>query len=285
MISGARICVGLLIFVALLGGIFWWLDAQHDEPEKVALSQEISLARELAQVPVLLREEISLSDQASKLTVDVHYPKVLLVDHSRYAEEASDVIRGFVDTIIDDFTRMAKEASANELPAGRGAASDLTQRYSPLLLSPTIISLRFDVSEYYSGAAHPNNYARTLNYHFADQQVISPVDLFASSSQALPFLSEYTRRALRQTFSDLTDAEFTQGVFPGTAPTLENFKGVGITKVGLIVIFNPYRVAAYARGISQVKIPLSDLEGLLSPDVVEAIRMASNNIVEAQPTE
>jgi hypothetical protein len=80
-------------------------------------------------------------------------------------------------------------------------------------------------------------------------------------------------------------------MLPGTAPTHENFQEIGITKAGLTVLFNPYQVAPYARGVPEVKIPLADMspplqtEELMSLDVKEAIRMATDNIVEAEPEE
>lgn len=285
MTFGIRILGGLLVSLLLLGGTLWWLNQEKPKAEPISYTQEKSPENELIEVPLLKTANETLSDQALKFTIDVHYPSVHLLQNPLYAKEANDVINGFVDTITDEFKRNVNETNLSYQGNALGGdyTSDLTMRFTPLLLSPTIISLRFDVSEYYAGAAHPNNYARVLNYHFNKHQLLSTQDLFASSTQTFPFLSEYSRSALRGTFSDVSEEEFALQVFPGTATLAENWRTVGITKNGLTVIFNPYQVAPYARGIPEVKIPLRDIESYISDEVAEAIRMAEDNILEAEP--
>lgn len=285
MTYGVRSFLGVLALLFVAGGMFWWWNTSNEKAEPISHTQEKSLENELTEVPLLTTINETLSDQAQKFTVDVHAPKVLLLGNPLYAKEANDVIGGFVDTITSEFKRNVSEAnlSHKENALAGDYTSDLTMRFTPLLLSPTIISLRFDVSEYYAGAAHPNNYARVLNYHFKKHQLLSTQDLFASSTQTFPFLSEYSRNVLRGTFSDVSEEEFALQVFPGTATPAENWRTVGITKNGLTVIFNPYQVAPYARGIPEVKIPLRDIESYISDEVTEAIRMAEDNILEAEP--
>lgn len=285
MTYGLRLFLGVLALVSAAGGIFWWWNMRSTDTGPISLTQETSLEAELIEVPLLTSATETLSDQTLRFTIDVHYPTVLLHGNPLYAKEANDVVGGFVDTIIGEFkdnveeSRMAVRSSEF---IDSEHTSDLTMRFTPLLLSPTIISIRFDVSEYYAGAAHPNNYARVLNYHFKKQQLLSTQDLFASSTLAFPFLSEYTREALRSMFFDVSEEEFALQVFPGTATQGENWRAVGITKNGLTVIFNPYQVAPYARGIPEVKIPLRDLEPVISDEVKGAIRMAEENILEAE---
>ena len=287
MAYGVRFLLGLFAALSLLGGIFLRLNLQDGGARPTPQTQEPTLEKELVEVPMIESTKESLSDPTLKFTIDAHEPKVLLARSPLYAKEANDVIHRFVDTITSEFKNNVSEAAKqshniNE-PDSRDYTSDLTMRFTPLLLSPTMFSIRFDVSEYYAGAAHPNNYARVLNYHFEKHQLLSTTDLFASSTQALPFLSDYTRAALQKTFSDIRSEEFAALVFPGTTPKSENFREVGITKNGLTVIFNPYQVAPYARGTPEVKIPLSDLENTISDEAREAIRMANENIVEAEP--
>jgi hypothetical protein len=241
----------------------------------------------LIEVPVVTTESDTFTDQAKRLTINIQYPKIALAQHPVFAKEANDVIAAFVANIKSDFQKNLEEVSHEVVP--NDLTSDLTTRFTPLLLSPTIISIRFDSSEYIAGAAHPNNHVRILNYDFAKHLLLSPPDLFASSTQALPFLSSYSRIALRTLFADMTEAELDLQILQGTEPTHQNFQEVGITKTGLTVLFGPYQVAPYARGVQEVRIPLADMspplqtEELISADVREAIRMAKDNIVEAEP--
>lgn len=241
----------------------------------------------LVEVPVLTTMSEVYTDRNMHLTISIQYPAIALAQHPIFAKEANDVIAAFVKGYKDDFQQRITEEFVSE--GVSDFTSDLTMRFTPLLLSPTIISIRFDASEYIAGAAHPNNRVRILNYDFVKHLVLSPTDLFASSTQALPFLSAYTRSALRTLFPDLREEELRLQIIPGTEPTHTNFQEIGITKAGLIVLFEPYQVAPYARGIPEVRIPLADLSPpaqiaeLITPDVKEAIRMAQENIVEAEP--
>jgi len=282
MPNGIRSFVGLLIVLAVAGSVFLWTSRDDARVEPVVVRAGSSAEKELIEVPVLKDTQETLSDQSMKLTVDAHYPTVLLSQNANYAKEANAVIAGTIDGVISEFKNNVSEMGAQALSSD-DLTSDLTMRFTPLLLSPTMISIRFDVSEYYAGAAHPNNYARVLNYHFEKHQVLSTPDLFASSTEALPFLSRYSRAELKKTFSDISEEEFALQVLPGTDMRMENWGAVGITKNGLTVIFNPYQVAPYARGTSDVKIPLNDLVGIIAVEVADAIRMASENILEATP--
>ncbi len=281
------------IIVIGVGGFFVMIQIQKNHPyiKEEPLPRPASELTQtpLVEVPVIVTIDDAVTDQEKHLTMNIQYPKLALVGHPTLAQEANDVIVAFVASIKNDFQKDLDEIPLGDTP--KDFTSDLTMRFTPLLLSPTIISIRFDVSEYIAGAAHPNNHVRILNYNVAKHLLLSPTDLFASSTQALPFLSDYTRSALRTLFADATEDELSTQMIPGTAPTHENFQEVGITKTGIVVLFNPYQVAPYARGVLEVKIPLADMsppreaDELVSVDVQEAIRMATENIVEAKPVE
>jgi hypothetical protein len=282
------------IVIISVSGFFALLHAQKTDSTHAyasLTSEQVNASREdsLVEVPVVIPVNDILADQQKRFTMNIQYPNVALAQHPLFAKEANDVIAAFVANIKSDFQKSVTEIPSENTP--KDFTSDLTMRFTPLLLSPTIISIRFDTSEYVAGAAHPSNHVRILNYDFAKHLLLSPTDLFASSTQALPFLSSYSRIALRTLFADMTEQEITAQMLPGTAPTHENFQEIGITKAGLTVLFNPYQVAPYARGVPEVKIPLADMspplqtEELMSLDVKEAIRMANDNIVEAEPEE
>jgi hypothetical protein len=281
------------IIIASTGGLIALRHAQRSDPPRYeSMTQEttnVSAQNALVEVPVVIPVNDLLTDQQQRFTMNIQYPNVALAQHPLFAKEANDVIAAFVANIKSDFQKSVTEIPSKNKP--EDFTSDLTMRFTPLLLSPTIISIRFDTSEYVAGAAHPSNHVRILNYDFAKHLLLSPTDLFASSTQALPFLSTYSRSVLRTLFADMTENDMTLQMLPGTAPTHENFQEIGITKAGLTVLFNPYQVAPYARGVPEVRIPLADMspplqtEELLSPDVKGAIRMAEDNIVEAEPEE
>lgn len=276
---------GGIVILALLGVIGWVLVQKgHMLSSGAVISEPASRtfdSGELVEVPVLSDAIIHNTDPVLHYSVDVHYPKLALVGHPDLAKDANAVILAFVDDAIQDFKTNVSEINSTSLP--KDMESDYTMRYTPLLLSPTIISLRFDYSEYTAGAAHPNNQARVLNYDLKRHLLLSTPDLFASTTAALPFLSTYTRVVLKDMMSHESKEIFDQQTMPGTLPTHENFQEVALTKKGLLVIFNPYQVAPYARGTILVPIPVSDTRGILADATEEAVRLASSNIIEATP--
>ena len=267
---------GIIIWVELQNGHMLSSNSTTREPAERTFD-----SGELVEVPILSDATIHSTDPVLHYSVDVRYPKLALVGHPNLAKDANAVIESFVSDAIDNFKTNANEINSPSLP--KGMESDYTMRYTALLLSPTIISLRFDYSEYIAGAAHPNNQARVLNYDLKRHLLLSTVDLFASTTAALPFLSTYTRVVLKDIMSGEPKEIFEQQTMPGTLPTHENFQEVALTKKGLLVIFNPYQVAPYARGTILVPIPVSDTRGVLADTAEEAVRLASSNIVEATP--
>ena len=266
---------GIVFF--LHSSLFTITPISSGDAKDVATMQE----EKFVEVPLLTPGKIVTSDPVRHYSVDVLYPKVSLGGHPQLAKEANDVIGSFTHNAIDDFI---KNVEARYSPSGpQDFESDYTMRYNALLLSPTIISLDFNYSEYIAGSAHPNNRARILNDDLRQHLLLSTIDLFASSTTALPFLSNYTRNALKGIMADQPKEIFEQQTIPGTLPTHENFQEVALTQKGLLVIFNPYQVAPYARGAILVPIPLSDLNGILSEPALESIRLATSNIIEATP--
>jgi len=231
------------------------------------------------EVPVVTDEKLSFSDPTKHYGYEVHFPRIALVGHPELAKGANDVIAGFVRDAIEGFTKDVDEMYSPNVPVD--FASDYSMRWSALLLSPTIISIRFDYSEYIAGSAHPNSQSRILNYNIEKFLLLQTTDLFASSTEALPFLSSYSREKLKDLIKDEPKGIFNEQAIPGTEPTHENFQEVGITKNGLLVIFNPYQVAPYSRGTIQLEIKSDELTDRIAPEVLNAMRMAETNISEA----
>ncbi len=280
--SLAMICVG----VGLLGaGAFYLLTREQSKSIRYEGGDTTSSLpiKTPSEVPVLIRESKTGDDPILHTSYDVEFPVIKLTKHNDLAKAASAVIHTFVTDRINEFEGAAKEEEdRTELT---GPESSLMIRYTPLLVSPTIISIRFDVSEYWSGAAHPNSQTMVFNYDLESRTILATEGLFASTSEALPAIALLAKTSLHEQFADISDDEFREQVFAGIVPTLENFRSIAITKEGLTVIFDPYQVAAYARGTQEVRIPIKQVEQLVTKRVFDAISLAKTNIAEATPLE
>lgn len=279
--------VFIIIIVCSLLGTLMYIDARakNISPTTSTLSQEDrnKLITKLVEVPVLSDNKELQSDPIKKLTMDVHFPKITLAQHPELAKDANTVILAFVHDNQDSFKKDVDELYSPNIP--KNFSSDFTMRWSALLISPTIVSIRFDISEYVAGSAHPNSMTRILNYDLERHLLLQTPDLFASSTRAFIYLSEFSRTALKTILKDESKAIFDSQALPGTAAINENFQEVGITKTGLLIVFGPYQVAPYARGTIQIPIPFSSLADEINERVKDAITMAEANIIEATPEE
>ncbi len=242
-----------------------------------------TLVAKLVEVPALSDTKIEESSQSNRYHIEVHYPVVTLAQHDDLAKDANTVIRAFASDTIESFKKDVVEMESPNVP--KDFVSDLSVRWSTLLVSPTIISIRFDESAYIAGSAHPNNQTRILNYDMERHLLLQTGDLFASSTLAIPFLADYSKTKLTALLNDESKEIFNDITLPGITPTTENFSVIGITKEGLLIVFPPCQVAPCSSGTIHIPIPRAELSERISPRISEAISMSVENIVEATPEE
>lgn len=134
--------------------------------------------------------------------------------------------------------------------------------------SPHFVSYRFDIYED-TGGAHPNGFYRTFVFDKAGNEVLLPA-LFAPGAD---YVSKISAEARAQVSAELKnrlgpDAVSDPSIFgEGLAPKTENFQNFVLDEDTLRFFIPPYQAAAYAAGPFEVDIPLSDLAGMLAPDV------------------
>ena len=279
------VVVGVVLLVVLGAGYGAYFLLNKNEVEILAQNDagtpatSSQLEDAYIEVPVATTKSENGGDPNAGLTYRLTYPEIALLGHKKEASEASAVIKTFAMDILSSFQKDVAEIGGERTKESE--TSDLTLLASPTLLSPTIISLRFDVSEYIAGSAHPSSYTRVFNYDIEERRLLGIEDLFASTTDALLFLSEFSRSALRERFSDLTQAQWDETVLDGTQPTQENFSSIALRSDGLLLIFNPYQVAPYARGAQEVFVPQIAIDHLLAPRIKGALRLSATNYVSA----
>lgn len=252
-----------------------------DGPTSSPSNTETALFDKFVEVPLatnLIRKELNPREHYS---IDVHYPSIHLVSNQNLAMKTNTVIATFVEDIIQKFERNVLEMNQEDFKII--TTSDLTMRWTPELLSPKIISIRFDISEYVAGAAHPNSEVKILNYDIEQHAFISTTEFFASSTEGLSFLANFSLSTLRDASRSAANNTDSELLTNGTRPTPDNYANVAINKAGLKIFFNPYQIAAYARGSQELQVPLSELQEYLAPDILEAIRLGNTNFREAIP--
>jgi len=195
-----------------------------------------------------------IEQEANTYIINVKYPILEGLDNKERQTDLNKKIKDFIDVPISDFKSEIEQVEIfEEMKNGFYIDSEVTY------LSKELISIKFLVSQYNSGAAHPNNYILTFNYDILEDKKIVIEDLFLDESDYLKALSDIAKSILFNRFQD--DIGIMQEwIERGTESEEENFEDFGIKKNNLIIYFKPYQVGPYAVGAQEVEIPFEDLD-------------------------
>ena len=150
---------------------------------------------------------------------------------------------------------------AEPLPDESGG-SDLSVSYTVALAQDDLVSVKFDVSNYEAGAAHPNPYSHVLNYDLKNGKQLKLSDLFKPGAKFLQTIATYCIADLKKQQKDLPVDQIEEGA----AAKSDNYTNWTITRRGLGITFDAYQVAPYAAGPQFVLVPYSNLKDLINPD-------------------
>lgn len=204
---------------------------------------------------VLWSESITESGQAPDYTIQAQIPQLQGSSDGRVLNFNAQMIT----LVYEDIA--AFQSNLALLPAEPlGGGSSLDIRFQQLAPPGDLISIKFTVSAYTDGAAHPNSYSRTATYDLASGRLLTLADLFTPGMDFLTPLSVYCLQALQAgQVAETLMAE-------GAAPTAGNYSRWNVTAQGLLITFDPYQVAAYAAGQQLVTVPYTELQAIIDPD-------------------
>lgn len=242
----------LILIIVIIVGIFVWNKLELKIPQ-INNSQKPS---------VINTKTIKEENIAKKYVIDSEYPEIAgLIDVSTQTL-VNKKIKNQIDQIIAEFIlNLPIENRLSNLP--KDLKNSLFIRYNVAQANDKIISIEFDISDMKAGMAHPNNYSKVFNFDPVNNKEIIISDVFKTNSDYLNILSKYCREYL---YINLEPQWFDikNMIDEGTAPSENNFKNFTINKDSLTIIFDPYQVAPYAAGTQKIKIPFSELQGILS---------------------
>jgi uncharacterized protein DUF3298/HNH endonuclease len=140
--------------------------------------------------------------------------------------------------------------------------STLTSSYEVACYTKEIVSIRYSISHYGAGAAHPNHITAATNVQLGPLTSLCLADLFKQGSPYLKTISGYcVDRLTEQKGLD----EPTDWILRGAAADLNALSKFNITPTGLLITFDEYQVDCYAAGGSQVLIAKALLEEYINP--------------------
>lgn len=182
--------------------------------------------------------------------------------------------RGFkkanVDIVVKDFIKFTKKSFLSELAEdenvvlGGAGKSGLNITYSIPYQQNNALSIRFNISIYHRGAAHPLNTVSVLN--FINGQQVELAELFVAGADYLKPISEQCSNEI--TMRNISDPQW---IKEGTKPIVENYHVWAFSPKGLNIIFDSYQVAAYVYGEQTVVIPLSTISVMVKPEILKTV--------------
>lgn len=223
-------------------------------------STDISPAPLLSQIITMQTSPFEESGSAPVYTITAQIPSLQGSDdprvstfNARLLQIAQDQINQFRSDVL---------SFASNPPISAGSFFDM--QYSVIGQRGDVWSIKFDISFYSDGAAHPAHYSTTLNYDLEAAREVALSELFLPGSNYLEVISEYCKEQL-----SIRDIAF-DGFSQGADPLAENFGRWNLSNAGLLITFDEYQVAPYAAGPQVVVIPYPELQGIIaSPGVLD----------------
>jgi hypothetical protein len=167
----------------------------------------------------------------------------------------NDAMAAIVQQEVDLFKENLKDLPVVPIAMGSFLKVDFAQ-VSP---AGNLLSLKFIISFYSDGAAHPGTNSRTATYDLEAGQFITLDQLFLPGSDYLGTISAYCIAKLQA--SEIGPVLFAEGA----QPTADNYRNWNVTADGLLITFDEYQVAAYAAGPQLVTVPYSELQSIIDP--------------------
>jgi Protein of unknown function (DUF3298) len=167
----------------------------------------------------------------------------------------NDAMVALVQEEVDSFKQNIQNLPVTPIVVGSSLQIKFTQVSPP----GNLLSLKFTISYYMDGAAHPGSTSRSVTYDLEAGQFVNLDQLFLRGSDYLGTISAYCIKTLKASeIGEVIDET-------GAQPTVDNYRNWNVTADGLLITFDEYQVAAYAAGPQQVTVPYSELAAIIDP--------------------
>ena len=223
----------------------------HEEP--IAFTGDVDL----------VAKQIKESNKKLMYEIDARYPQLAGGSNPNF-EKFNSVVRASVTKKVAGFRKDLEPKEGDEPPPEGSMGSDLGMSYQVMLAQDDLISVEFDIENYYQGAAHPNTFTEVVNYDLKNGKQLKLADLFKPGAKYLQAIANYCIADLKKQAKDksLQDDEIQNGA----APNAKNYQSWTITKKGLGINFDAYQVGPYAAGPQYVLVPYSALKDVINPE-------------------
>lgn len=132
------------------------------------------------------------------------------------------------------------------------------------------ISVLFS-GDVFMAATHSQQFYSSYNFDFGKGRELELKDLFKNHSNYLDIISKYcidklSQKFIQQETRQSYKSEVLDNIEIGASAKEENYRCFYMTSDGIVIVFHPYQVAAYAAGAQKVLIPYKILNTILLPE-------------------
>lgn len=201
-------------------------------------------------------ERLQITKEDAVSSIAVAYPHMTGFSDSGVEAKINTAVKTEAQSLVDSFLSNYLEDTPPDAPGKNSIVAGYT------IAGPVrgYITVLMDVSEFASGAAHPNPYAVALTFNISTGKKVTVADFFKPGSAYLNVLSSQSRTMVTEKLGADGDAEW---IATGTAADELNFQVVYPDTDGFHVIFNAYQVAPYVVGATEIVIPYNTLTSVL----------------------
>ncbi|HOT28920.1 MAG TPA: DUF3298 and DUF4163 domain-containing protein [Candidatus Ozemobacteraceae bacterium] len=172
-------------------------------------------------------------------------------------ETPAPSVEKMVDQFAADYAASVRETP--EMPGAWSLKFDTEIRYA----DEDLLSL-WTLDSVFTGGAHPNSNFIYMVFSMKTGKPVELSSLIAKDKAAeLTAIAERHFRRVRELKPDET---YEQAGFQFERNTFALNTNFLVSKEGLAFCFNPYEIAPYAMGVTELVIPWSDLKDVIDPD-------------------
>ena len=225
---------------------------EEEEKEALYISQHLEI------IPAIQHEE----DKKMHYAIDVEFPQIKGAPLTMQAKQFNHLINSMVQESVHQFKNYVK-ADATHMKTLPVSLRHNTMRidYDVDLVKPekhTFISVRLSIEGMQAGRALPYHTYKVLNFDLQQGKELTLNDIFKPGAKYLTLFAKYSHHTLLKTLHDKWM------ISRGTTPTAKNYQFWNIQSDGILITFNEYQVAPYAKGAQEVAIPFHVLKPLMS---------------------
>ncbi len=190
-------------------------------------------------------------------TIEKSYAKVSV--ESLQKTKRDTFFKYYLETMAEE-----KPDTTQEVPAGFNYAE--SSSVDVIFNEKGLLSLGF--GEYsYGGGAHGNHATMIASYDWAQKKVLKLTDVFQPKFEKT--VNAALANALRRQFNLKKNDPLKSILFDNSIQSTTNFC---ITQKGILFLYNPYEIAAYAYGEIELFVPFEEVKNVLNPQFLTFLK-------------